>query len=128
MVTSAGVSCWPSLRMVPSLTLMAHSTTKVSSGSTLAMNASFPDSAYLIFPALLMRFDMITPGCSSLGWTLAAYCNPKASSLQLPSPGHQKLLDLADHEGQDQRQRNGRHQRGEDFWNHIKRASLEDGM
>jgi hypothetical protein len=40
--------------------------------STLAMKASFPDSAYLMLPALLMRFDMITPGWSFLNWPFAS--------------------------------------------------------
>src|SRR3984893_17922252 len=53
MVTSASVSCCPRWRIVLSLMLIAHSTTKVSPGSTLAMKRSSPESAYLMLPTLL---------------------------------------------------------------------------
>src|ERR1700716_4140804 len=54
-VTSASVNCCPRWRIVPSLALIAHSTTKVSPGSTLATNRSSLESAYLMLPALLTR-------------------------------------------------------------------------
>src|SRR5262245_28472577 len=97
---------------------MAHSTTKVSPGSTVAMNLSSPDSAYLMLPALLMRLDMVSPSNFRMGWKKSG----------LPAPRDQQPLDLADEPGQDQRENDGHDERREDLRNDVERARLEDGV
>src|SRR5689334_12703847 len=96
--------------------LSSVSTSKVSPGDTSAISESVADSAYLSWP-LAMTCPLAALLMAAFPWASIEF-----------APGHQHALELAHDEGEEQRERDGRHQRGEHLGDDVEAAGLEDGV